>query len=193
MALWVVLVALTGCGGAAPTCGEADCAPVCEAAGKEGLTAFEQGLVAPVIADVRAGITPWNETSIGVCRGSGRDCDAWIGAAADDLPPGEYMLRAELKVPDVGPRGTWKLKLDTECTTTRKTATGESTSTTTAHSREYDEMQYAGEEHGSRISPMYRITSPNPGGAQACTWKLTTLHPDHPAEWSGRWSVPGVP
>ena len=44
---------------------------------------------------------------------------------------------------------------------------GEAKSTTTQHSRDYAEMQYSGEEHGMRISPMYRINSPNPGGAHA--------------------------
>lgn len=183
---------LLGCGGGEPVCGDAECAAVCRTAGDAGLTPFEQGLLAPVIADVRGGITPWNETSIGVCEGNGRDCERWIGAAADDLPPGVYMLRAELRVPDVGPVGTWKARLDTACTTTRTSPSGASTSTPTEHSRTYEELQYAGEEHGSRISSMYRITSPNPGGAQVCTWKLTSLHPDHPAEWAGRWSVAGA-
>lgn len=191
--MWrLIVLVLVGCGGPAPVCGEAECAGIGAAKGAVALSAFEQELLAPVIADVRGGIQPWNDTSIGVCKGNGRDCDGWIGTAADDLPPGDYMLRAEVSVPDVGPRGTWKLKLDTECTTTRKKASGESTSTTTTHSRDYEEMQYSGEEHGSRISPMYRITSPNPGGAQSCTWKLTALHPEHPTEWTGRWSVPAV-
>jgi hypothetical protein len=156
-----------------------------------GMTAFEQSLVGPVIDDVRGGIRAWNDQSVGICKGSGRECEEFVGRDAPNLLPGEYMVRAELRVPKLGEKGTWKVRFDTECTTTKKTASGES-STTNQTSKEY-EVQWAGEEHGSRLSPLHRIKSPHPSGAQSCTWKVTGLHPDQPTEFTGSWSVPGPP
>lgn len=193
-----VLGSLVGCSGGSTTCGQAECASVCASAAAAtppsagvALSAYEQQVLAAAIDDVRQGVRPWNEQSIGLCKGQDRDCAEFLGTTiADPLPPGEYMLRAEVRVPKVGEKGTWKMHLKTECTTTRASGTSQTTSTN-ANERDYDELQYAGEEHGLRVSPMFRITSPNPTGAQACTWTLTTTNPDHPMTWSGAWSVPG--
>ncbi len=157
-------------------------------AGASGLTSFEEGLVGPLLSDVRAGVQPWSDQSIGICKGQGRDCEEFLGSSAEELPPGEYMMRAELKVPRVGDKGTWKVKFEAQCTTTRKTERGETT-TTNSTSKEY-EVQYAGTERGSRLSPLYTIRSPDPSGDKHCTYKLTSLHPDMPSEWTGSWSVP---
>ena len=182
---------LVGCGGGdMKAAGSQPCSsssPVSSAA-PSGLTSFEEGLVGPLLSDVRAGVQPWSEESIGLCRGQGRDCPEFLGASADELPPGEYMVRAELKVPQVGAKGAWRVRMETQCTTTRRTANGEST-TTSSSSKEYD-VQYAGTEHGSRLSPLLTIRSPEPSGAKSCTYTLTSLHPDKPMEWKGSWSVP---
>ncbi len=172
------------------TAGAADCATTSSSSqgSTAGLTSFEQGLVGPLLSDVREGVQPYNEQSIGICKGQGRDCAEFLGGSAEDLPPGEYMMRAELKVPRVGDKGTWRVKIEAECTTTRKTERGETTSTSTT-SKEYD-VQYAGTERGSRLSPLYTIRSPDPSGEKHCNYKLTSLHPDHPTEWTGSWSVP---
>ncbi len=153
-----------------------------------GLTSFEQNLVGPLLSDVREGVQPFSDQSIGICRGLGRDCEEYLGTSVEELPPGEYMMRAELKVPRVGEKGTWRVKFEVQCTTTRRTERGEST-TTSSTSKEYD-VQYAGTERGSRLSPLYTIRSPDPSGEKHCTYKLTSLHPDTPAEWTGSWSVP---
>ncbi len=34
------------------------------------------------------------------------------------------------------------------------------------------------------------IRSPDPSGARHCTYKISSLHPDRPLEWTGSWSVP---
>ncbi|WNG37131.1 hypothetical protein F0U60_28090 [Archangium minus] len=165
-----------------------DCATSSSSGGSSGLSAFEQGLVGPLLTDVREGVQPWSEQSIGICKGQGRDCEEFIGTNAEDLPPGEYMMRAELKVPRVGDKGTWRVKFEAQCTTTRKTASGETTTTSTT-SKEYD-VQYAGTERGSRLSPLFTIRSPDPSGEKHCNYKVTSLHPDKPSEWTGSWSVP---
>ncbi|WPB82076.1 hypothetical protein KYC5002_23550 [Archangium violaceum] len=171
------------------TAGAGDCStPPASQGSSAGLTSFEQGLVGPLLSDVREGVQPYNEQSIGICKGQGRDCEEFLGASTEELPPGEYMMRAELKVPRVGEKGTWRVKFETQCTTTRKTERGETTSTNTT-SKEYD-VQYAGTERGSRLSPLYTIRSPDPSGEKHCNYKVTSLHPDKPSEWTGSWSVP---
>lgn len=200
------LAALTACGSTttvAGECGPAECADVCAsreapaagsatgavaaaASGGGSLTAFEKTHFDPLLEDLRAGVRPWDDKSTGICKGSGKDCTEFVGTEVTDLPPGEYMMRAELRVPK---NGAWKVRFDTECTVTKKTANGESSSTNTS-SKEYD-VNYLGEERGSRLSPLYKITSPNPYGAQSCKWTLTGLHPDGDQVYTGSWSVPG--
>jgi hypothetical protein len=177
------LIACKG-GGAA---GTTDCSTSSQGS-PAGLTSFEQGLVGPLLSDVRAGVQPYNEQGIGICKGQGRDCTEFLGASVEELPPGEYMMRAELKVPRVGEKGTWRVKFEAQCTTTRRTERGETTSTSTT-SKEYD-LQYAGTERGSRLSPLFTIRSPDSSGEKHCNYKLTSLHPDKPSEWTGSWSVP---
>jgi hypothetical protein len=173
-------------GGSTGAVSTPDCAA--SPASPAGLTSFEEGLVGPMISDVRAGVQPWNEQSIGICKGQGRDCEEFLGASVEDLPPGEYMMRAELKVPRLGDKGIWRVRFETQCTTTRKTERGEST-TTNSSSKEYD-VQFAGTERGSRLSPLFTIRSPDASGEKHCTYKLTSLHPDKPSEWTGSWTVP---
>lgn len=185
----VVSGALLACAGEGTTVSTQQCAnQTPTASASAGLTSFEQSLVGPLLSDVRAGVQPWDEQSIGICKGQGRECQEYLGASTEELPPGEYMMRAELKVPQVGSKGAWRVKLETECTTTRRTERGESVTTSTS-SKEY-EVQYAGTERGSRLSPLVTIRSPEPSGAKHCTYTLTSLHPDTPLEWKGSWSVP---
>lgn len=199
--LGALIAALTACGAPAE-CGPEQCAEHCERAAPStpavaasvaapapakasGLTDFEKQHVDPILADLRAGVRPWDDASVGICTGQGRECDAFVGTDPQNLPPGKYMLRGEFRVPKVG---EWKVKLDTECTLTKRTDKGE-TSTTSSRSKEYD-VHYISEERGSRLSPLYNIESPNPHGEQRCTWTLTAPHPDGDKVYSGSWSVP---
>ena len=196
-------LAFVGCGGDGLT--EAECKAVCADAGAGAgadatrvkpeappdkgdhgkMTSFERGVVGPVLKDLRAGVRPFNAEGFGVCRGQGRDCDAFMGAKAGELPAGKYMIRAELRVPK---EGEWKVDLTVDCTTTRESANGSSTSTNN-YNKSYD-VTYVGEDRGSRLSPLYKIDSPNPGGARACTYSLTSPHPDGDKVYEGSWSVP---
>jgi hypothetical protein len=185
----VVSGALLACAGEGNTVSTQQCANQTPTASPaSGLTSFEQSLVGPLLSDVRTGVQPWDEQSIGICKGQSRECQEYLGSSAEELPPGEYMMRAELKVPQVGSKGAWRVKLETECTTTRRTERGESVTTSTS-SKEY-EVQYAGTERGSRLSPLVTIRSPEPSGAKHCSYTLTSLHPDTPLTWTGSWSVP---
>jgi hypothetical protein len=187
---------------AAPAeCTEADCAALCGDAGSDpapaaaatapgsGLSAFESGLVGPVLDDLRGGVRPFNDSGIGICTGNSKDCDEYLGREPGELPPGEYMLRAELRVPDIGDKGTWKVKLDTDCTLTRS-KDGSETTTKRSDSKEYT-VNYTGEERGYRLSPLRTIKSPNSNDyRKSCSWTLTAPHADGDKVYSGSWVVP---
>jgi hypothetical protein len=205
--IWLTM--MLGCGGPGE-CGVTECADVCARARPEspatpatpeapatpastaGLSDFEQGLVEPILEDVRAGIRAFGDEAVGICKGSGKDCEAFLGLTpGDTLPAGDHMIRAELLVPQSGERGTWQVAFDVECTTTRKTATGSSTNTST-YNKTYD-VVYAGKDRGFRLQPLYRITSPNSGGEKDCKYTIKGLHPSQdPTVWSGSWRVPAA-
>lgn len=190
-------VALTLAGCASKPCGDAECAPVCEKAAAANsatsltLTPFEKGLVDPMLADIREGVRPFSENSVGFCKGNGKECEEFLGFDVGELPPGQYMIRADVRVPKTGEPGTWKLKLDTKCVTTRQTANGE-VSSESNNTRELD-VRYAGEDRGYRLSPLYTVESPSKGGARKCTWVLSAPNGDRVQEWKGSWATPAVP
>lgn len=173
------------------------CAPLCEAAaatGKPaaagtdaGLTAFEQELVNPLLEDLRAGVRPFDAESIGVCEGE-KECDVFVGADAGELPPGEYMVQALLRVPQMGEKGTWKVEFATDCTTTTSTEKGENTSTRSS-SKTYD-VEYVGTERPYRLAPLRKLTSPMKGGTQTCDYTVTAAHPDGDKVYTGSWTLP---
>lgn len=209
MGIW--LLALVGCGGQS-TCGVEECADICarsrpaevpdapEAAAEvdpvdasagepAGLSSFEQAQVGPILEDIRAGVRAYTSESVGLCAGT-KDCERYLGLAADGpLDPGTYMLQAELLVPDAGEKGTWKVELNVDCTTTRTTANGSNTSTNN-YNKSYT-VFYAGKTRGYRLAPLYKIDSPSEHGEKSCTYTLTAPHPEGEATvWEGSWTVP---
>lgn len=192
------LVACTGGGGGgtttAATCGEAECAAVCADPGTSGgatgpgLSQFEKGIVDPILADIRGGVRPWSDQGIGICKGK-RECDEFLGASVQgDLPAGEYLLMADLRVPRTGDAHTWTIDVTTDCETIKVTDKGE-TRSTSSNTRSYD-VRYAGEDRGYRLMPLRTITSPSEGGARSCTYTIKAPHPDGPKEYKGAWSTP---
>ncbi|MGC6492687.1 MAG: hypothetical protein ACON5B_07580 [Myxococcota bacterium] len=197
-----VLVLFWGCGAReAPAPAQAEVAPVAadpedaalenqEAPTSTGepLSEREAVLLKDILEDLRAGVRPWSESSVGVCRGTGRACEEFLGVDAGVLPPGEYMLRAEVAVPQLGPRGTWSVDLTTRCETTREVA-GTTTSMKNERQQSYD-VTWAGPSHGYRLSPMLKITSPSPAGTQACTWTMHLGGLEEGNTLAGSWTVP---
>lgn len=195
------LVALTACGSAEPTA--ESCASICAQSGTEeateeaaeeaaapasgAMTAFENDLLSPLLTDVREGVRPFHPEGIGLCSGK-EACDGYIGMSADNLEPGDYILQAELRVPKTGDKGTWKVRVDYECTYVRATESGEDTSTKTS-SREYD-VVYAGESRGYRLVPLRKIKSPHERSSESCNWSITAPHPDGDKVYEGSWFAP---
>ena len=206
----LTLLTVACSGGDQTTCGPAECAAICaegpgkaeaaeapqgaapqpdKAAKGSALTAFEATMLATALEDVRAGVRPFNDNAIGVCKGSGKECPDYLGAEPGELPPGEYMVRAELAVPNVGPRGTWKITFATECKTTYKADNGDVRTTESNRSRDYD-VSYAGTSRGYRLSPLMKIKSPNAAGTETCSYTITAPHGDGDKVYSGSWTVP---
>lgn len=190
-----VLAAMVGCGGS-KECGQAECAGVCAEIGggaepgggssSAKMTEFENSLLSPVLEDIKEGVRPFTDQGIGICKGT-KDCDEFLGSDVGELPAGDYMVMADLRVPKIGEPGTWTIVFDTECETTRTTESG-STSSTSSSSRSYD-VRYAGESRGYRLMPLRTIESPATG-ARKCTYKITAPHPDGDKVYTGSWSTP---
>ena len=152
-------------------------------------SAYEAGLLEPLLADLRAGVRPWDEQSIGLCRGK-RTCDDFLGAHPGILPPGDYVLRAVLAVPQLGAPGDWTAALDTTCTITGVDASGVRR-TRTIRDHQDHLVRYAGPNEGFHLEPLLRLTSPSPA-EQACTWTLALIGPETRAEVSGDWAIPAA-
>ncbi len=85
--------------------------------------------------------------------------------------------------------GTWKVKLETDCTWTRS-KDGSETTTKRSDSKEYT-VNYTGEERGYRLSPLRTIKSPSSDDyRKSCSWTLTAPHADGDKVYSGSWVVP---
>lgn len=151
------------------------------------MTSFEHDLLSPLITDIREGVRPFNEQGVGLCKGTER-CEAYLGMSAPDLPPGEYILQAELRVPKTGAKGTWKVTVDYDCTY-EKTSDNGTTSSSKTSSRDY-EVVYAGENRGYRLVPLRKFESPHKGSSEKCNWKITAPHPDGDTVWEGSWFAP---
>ncbi len=197
------LLWLVGCGGGTAECGPAECADICargEAPAPSPATAppapapaaaamsdFEHQLIDPLVEDVRGGVRPWSDQSVGICKGK-KTCDEFLGREPGELPKGDYIVMAELRVPNVGPKGTWTVTFETDCTSIRETPNGESRDTRN-YNRTY-EVTYAGDERGFRLMPLRMIESPSGSSRTECTWRLKAPHPDGDKVVEGSWSTP---
>lgn len=167
-----ILLFLVACKKAAPC-------PESVPTGAPALTPFESSIIDPILEDVRAGVRPFSDESVGICRIEGRRCAEFLGLTVEEpLAPGRYAVFAELAVPKSGTKGTWKVTFAFQC------------GSDSPVEREYRVM-YAGEERGYTLSPLHNIDSPNAQGQEACSYTLTALHPDGDRVMQGGWVTPG--
>ena len=146
-------------------------APVQESGTQHSLSAWEAELLAEPLDDLRAGIRPFHPEGFGVCRGVQR-CEEFLGTDPGLLPSGDYMVYAELRVPQLGEG--WRANFELKCDIERE---GEA-SRPYEYSRSY-EVAYAGPNRGYRLAPMMRIKSAEPDGAlRDCVYTLTPSRPD---------------
>ncbi len=186
-----LFAAIVGCSG---DCDEKKREAICKkaggapaAAGPSGdLTSFEEGQIGPILEDLRGGVRPYNEQGIGICRGA-KTCDEYLGMEVEDLAEGEYILMAELKVPELG--SDWTITLNIECERVVTTANSENRSTkTSSKTYKVKYVRYA-EPRGYRLMPLRTIESPS-HGQRTCEYKLMAPHPDGDKVYSGSWSTP---
>jgi len=168
-----LVTVLVGCSGTSEGSG----AVATEALG----SSFESDLVGPLLQEVRRGVRPFDDEGLGVCRGT-HACDEFLGRTVEDpLPPGEYGLFAALRVPPVGPPGTWTVKVTTTCT-------GEGADGT-PYTREHDVVAPPGRSARPHRLVLQRITSPDPDGPRSCTWTVDAPHPDREIHFEGSWTT----
>ena len=136
---------------------------------------------------MRAGVRPFGDDAIGICRGR-KECEEFLGSQGQDLPAGEYMVRAELRVPDVGELGTWVVSFESKCTTFHQRADGSEEEKVRDYAREY-KVRYTGEQRGYRLQPLRTIDSPSKTGRQECTYVLKVPTADGEQVYEGAWSV----
>lgn len=150
------------------------------------LEPWEASLLAPYLDDLRQGIRLAGDQGLGVCQGK-RQCDTFLGLEPPPLAEGDYLIRAELTVPELG--SSWKVRFHIDCTLTA--ADGRVTEQT--HERAYD-VRPVSKENSFRLQPLWMIQSPHPGGARACEWSLTPVRADGTdgAPWKGRYSTPAA-
>lgn len=156
------------------------------------LTPFERGVLSELVEDVRAGVRPFDDASLGVCpKGDNpRRCGEMLGSNPGELPPGEYILYGSFRAPNAGPRGTWSVELAVDCAVSRTLPDGSvKTDKIPTFTKSY-EVVYAGVSKGYTLSPLRRITSPGKRGAESCTYTVRTPKGDEANEYTGGWSVP---
>ena len=162
-------VLLVACGGSgepapapsAPAAGPAPAAaptPAPEAPAERVLSEAEFELLKPTLEDLRAGVRPFSDQSLGVCKTDGRSCVEYVGMDAGELPPGDYLFWAEMRAPKLSRDADWEVTFATDCETER--ASGSSSSR--------NEKTYA-------ISTPAKSTATGFGSA-----------PSAPARWGGR-------
>ena len=194
----IPVFSLISCGQADAVCGDRECAALCaqppSGPASHDVTAvtpqwsdFEAELLSPLLSEMKDGVRLFDTaTGLGVCRGQ-RRCDTFVGRDVDELPAGEFMVRAELKVPRSGPRGTWEVAYKNTCDVIDVDG---NVGDQTVFERTYS-VQWGGPNRAFRIDPIERITSPNPAGAMRCAYTLTPLHPGAIEAWTGTYGVPG--
>lgn len=177
-------------------CGEVECkehcgkaAPASSAGDALGLSPEQISFLEPLMSDLKAGVRAWDDKSVGVCTGQGKECGSFVGReVVEPLPAGQYMLRAELAVPKLGGKGTWQLRYELECEIVIAEEGGERTTSYT-RDKTYD-VHYIGDERGYRLSPLHTIESPRKRGTETCRYTLTGLGPATMEPMRGGWVIP---
>lgn len=174
-----LLTLFFGCSSAPQDCPECpeptpvvdDQAAQSASAQQHSLSDWEAELLSEPLEDLRAGVRPFHPEGFGICRGVQR-CEEFLGTDPGLLPSGDYMVYAELRVPQLGEG--WRANFELNCDIQRE---GQETRPY-EYNRSY-EVAYSGPNRGYRLAPMMRIKSAEPDGAlRDCRYSLTPSRPD---------------
>ena len=179
----IPVLVLVGCVQGDP-CPEPDC-PTCPENVIE-VEDWQRAVLTPYIETLSKGLQPFGEKGFGICEGRDRACETFLGAEPAALAVGEYVVRAELGVPELG-QG-WKVEFKIACETTR--ASGKITPY--SHDRMYDVKHIARDDRGYRLHPLWTIQSPHKQGARSCKYELVPHRPDGSTgtPWKGAYATP---
>ena len=163
-------------------------------ASSEQLSVEEEALLRPYLDDLRAGIRPFKEGSVGICRSDDekrKECTEFIGLEGGELPEGSYMLQARLRVPKLQTEKGWNVSLTTKCTISAWKKNGEVRVKEAKPRTKNYKVRYTNEERGYRLVPMAIIDSPDKHGVgRECQWQLVYHNIDGDAVVEGSWKVP---
>jgi hypothetical protein len=178
---------LLACAGEARDCPDCSQAEVVVQPPKLAVDDWEAEILTPVLAELRAGITLWDDQGWGICKGN-RECEEFLGTEALELPEGEYLVQAVLKVPSKG--DPWKIKFNVSC----KTQIKGGRDTTQKHDREF-EVKHTGSKRGYPLRPLWKIRSPHPQGSRDCQLTLTSVRSDGRVleTWTAHYSTAAAP
>lgn len=148
------------------------------------LDAGEAKLLAPYLADLRQGVRLYGEQGFGICQGK-RSCDTFLGTEPPPLAAGDYLVRAELTVPEIG--DGWKVRFNIDCDLT----TVEGKTTHQNHEKVYDVRHVRTADMGYRLQPLWMIQSPHPNGSRSCSYSLTPIRADgvEGTPWKGKYTT----
>ena len=124
------------------------------------------------LQDLRAGVRPFDDKSVGICRCNGpcgKACDEYIGLVADKPPAGDYQVRAALHTPRLMPDSMLQIGFEHECTVTIEGKNGSRTSTDT-YNRTF-QIGKSNRKHGYRLTRTKTFKSPRTKGRRHCTWR----------------------
>lgn len=148
------------------------------------LDASEAALIKPYLEELRQGIQLVGDQGFGICQGK-RSCDTFLGLEPPPLEAGDYLVRAELGVPELGEG--WKVKFKIDCDLT----TAEGKTSHQNHEKVYDVRHVRTPDMGYRLQPLWMIQSPHPNGSRTCAFSLTPIRPDgaEGTPWTGRYTT----
>ena len=153
------------------------------------LSVEEVTVLKPYVDQLREGIRPATSDSIGICMGQGLECEQYLGLEAELKNPGKYMVRGGFHIPPMEPEGGWLITFNLDCTIERPNKSGGVDTDKKSRSRT-SKIGRNTSEHGYRLSPLHKITSPSTRGDEKCEWSITGTNVGQEVEWKGSYSVP---
>jgi len=159
----------------------------------ERLSTAEEAILRPYLDDIRKGVRPFDANGVGICQTEDtkkRDCTTFLGQDAGILPPGSYMLQANVRVPQLDRKEGWNVSLTTQCTITSRDRSGAIQKHTKDPREKTYTVRYIGEKRGYLLAPLALIESPDPQGVgRTCTWKMVYHNPNGDQVVEGGWQV----
>jgi len=163
-------------------------------AGPITLSVHEATVFGEALKDLRAGVRPFNATSVGICRCGDkcdRECNDYMGLVVKNPPAGTYQVRAALHTPRLMPDSMLQVDFDHECEVTIEGKHG--TRTTTDNYNRTFQIGKSNRKHGYRLTRTKTFKSPRTKGRRHCTWRYTLPGVNAPNVIEGSYTLEAAP